>query len=50
MFHYYHDFSEALCAARPIETTRELHPGLMDFRQWLARYAVDVPVPRVAAV
>lgn len=50
MFHYYHDFSDALCAARPIETTRELHPPLMDFRQWLARYAMDIPVPRVAAV
>lgn len=35
MFHYKHDFNETFCAARPVEHTRALHPGLMSFRQWL---------------
>lgn len=45
MFHYKHDFNESFCAARPVERTRMLHPGLMSFRQWLERNVQGLPVP-----
>lgn len=36
MFQYYCDFNEEFRAQRPIARTRELHPGLLSFSQWLA--------------
>lgn len=48
MFHYKHDFNEAFCAARPVDRTRELHPGLMSFRQWLERNVQGLPVTAAA--
>jgi uncharacterized protein YbjT (DUF2867 family) len=48
MFHYKHDFNEAFCAARPVDRTRALHPGLMSFRQWLERNGQRLPVPAAA--
>jgi uncharacterized protein YbjT (DUF2867 family) len=48
MFHYKHDFNEAFCAARPVDRTRALHPGLMNFRQWLERNVQGLPVPVAA--
>lgn len=43
MFHYKHDFNAAFCAARPVAESRALHPGLMNFRQWLARHLSAFP-------
>ena len=48
MFHFYHDFAERFCAARPVEETRKLHPVLQTFRQWLERNVQKVPVPQAA--
>jgi uncharacterized protein YbjT (DUF2867 family) len=45
MFHYKHDFNEAFRAARPVDQARALHPGLMNFRQWLERNVQGLPVP-----
>lgn len=44
MFQYKYDFNAEFCAQRPVEFARQLHPGLMNFEQWLARY-----VQRIAA-
>jgi uncharacterized protein YbjT (DUF2867 family) len=45
MFQYNHDFSEDFCAARPVERTRVLHPGLLTFAAWLERHAQRIAVP-----
>jgi uncharacterized protein YbjT (DUF2867 family) len=45
MFHFNHDFSDEFCASRPVEATRVLHPGLMNFAQWLERNVQHLPVP-----
>jgi uncharacterized protein YbjT (DUF2867 family) len=38
-------------AARPVEDTRALHPGALDFAGWLARHAHRLPIaPRRAAI
>lgn len=39
MFQYKHDFNDMFCAERPVERTRELHPGLQTFEQWLGGVA-----------
>lgn len=39
MFQYKHDFNDAFCAERPVGRTRELHPGLQSFGDWLAGVA-----------
>ena len=44
MFQYKHDFEREFCAARPVEQTRALYPGLQTFRQWLARHAKEIPL------
>lgn len=36
MFQYYCEFNEAFRTQRPVALSRELHPGLLSFRQWLA--------------
>lgn len=38
----------ALREARPVEATRLLHPGLLDFRAWLAINGRRIPVPPVS--
>jgi hypothetical protein len=38
MFQYYCDFNAEFCAQRPMALSRELHPGLLSFSQWLARH------------
>jgi hypothetical protein len=43
MFQYYQDFSEEFLAQRPITLSRELHPGLMGFAQWLALNGSRIP-------
>ena len=35
MYQYMYEFNEAFCAARPVDATRDLHPGVSTFRQWL---------------
>jgi uncharacterized protein YbjT (DUF2867 family) len=43
MFQYYQDFSEEFLAQRPIALSRELHPGLMGFAQWLTLNRSRIP-------
>jgi hypothetical protein len=44
MFQYKHDFEREFRSARPVEQTRALYPGLHTFRQWLAKYAKQIPL------
>lgn len=36
MFQYKHDFEEEFCAARNLEFSRRLNPGLQNFDQWVS--------------
>ncbi|MBX3618594.1 MAG: NmrA/HSCARG family protein [Rhizobacter sp.] len=38
MFQFKHDFNADYCGARSPALTRELHPGVQSFAQWLARH------------
>jgi uncharacterized protein YbjT (DUF2867 family) len=42
MFQVKHDFEREYCAARTVEQTRALYPGVQTFRQWLARHATQI--------
>ncbi len=44
MFQYKHDFERLFCAARPVDQTRALYPGLQTFRKWLARHGKQIPL------
>ncbi|HQQ75903.1 MAG TPA: NmrA/HSCARG family protein [Thermoanaerobaculia bacterium] len=44
MFQFNRDFSDDFCAARSVEFSRKLHPGLQNFEQWLARNAKRIPL------
>jgi uncharacterized protein YbjT (DUF2867 family) len=44
MFQYKRDFNEDYCRVRDPAATRALHPGLLDFRQWLAANKGSIPV------
>jgi len=44
MFAFKHDFNAEFCAARDVAATRELHPGLMRFEDFLRRYAAQLPI------
>ena len=44
MFQFNRDFSDDFCAARSVEFSRSLHPGLQNFEQWLARNAKRIPL------
>ncbi len=44
MFQFKRDFNEAYCAARSVEFSRSLNPGLQTFDQWLARNASRIPL------
>lgn len=44
MFQYKRDFNEDYCRVRDPAATRALHPGLLDFRQWLAANKEGIPV------
>lgn len=46
MFQFKRDFNELFCAARSVETSRELNPRLQDFRAWLTRYGSQIPLPQ----
>jgi len=43
MFQFNHDFSDEFRAARSIEFSRSLNPGLQDFETWLSRNAARIP-------
>ena len=42
MFAFKHDFNDEYCARRNVQATRRLHPGLLDFRSWLALHAAEL--------
>jgi uncharacterized protein YbjT (DUF2867 family) len=44
MFQYKRDFNEEYCAARSLEFSRSLHPGLQTFEQWGVRNAKRIPL------
>jgi uncharacterized protein YbjT (DUF2867 family) len=44
MFQFNRDFSDSFCAARNLDVTRSLHPGVQTFDQWLAQNAGRIPV------
>ena len=44
MFQYYQEFEKELGAVRSVEKSRELHPGLLSFDAWLAKYGHLIPV------
>jgi len=44
MFQFKRDFNEYFCAARSVDQSRSLNPKLMDFQQWLDRYADEIPL------
>jgi uncharacterized protein YbjT (DUF2867 family) len=43
MFQYYRDFSPEFARPRDVAATRALHPSLLDFDGWLAKYAALIP-------
>jgi uncharacterized protein YbjT (DUF2867 family) len=44
MFQFNRDFSDDFCAARSVDFSRSLHPGLQSYEQWLARNAKRIPL------
>ena len=40
MLRYKHDCNETYCTECAVDLTRELHPGLLNFEQWLAENAL----------
>ncbi|HVZ89664.1 MAG TPA: NmrA/HSCARG family protein [Polyangia bacterium] len=44
MFQYYHDFEQPFCAARDVDATRALHPGLLSFARWPGKYGQRIPI------
>lgn len=44
MFQFKHDFNEAFTAARNVDRSRELHPGLLTFAQWVEKYRDRMPL------
>lgn len=43
MFQFNHDFNDDFRAARSVEFSRSLHPGLQDFSTWLGHNAKRIP-------
>jgi len=44
MFQFFRDFSADFTAARSVEKSRKLNPGLQSLRQWLDAHAKEIPV------
>ena len=44
MFQFYRDFNDYFVTARDVDATRELHPGLQSFAQWLSVHRDEIPV------
>jgi uncharacterized protein YbjT (DUF2867 family) len=43
MFQFMHDFSAIVNAQRPVASTRQLHPELLSFGQWLTIHRSHIP-------
>jgi uncharacterized protein YbjT (DUF2867 family) len=43
MFQFLHDFSAIVTAQRPVAATRQLHPELLSFGQWLTVHRSRIP-------
>jgi uncharacterized protein YbjT (DUF2867 family) len=48
MFQYKHDFEDEFRAARPVDATRALHPGLLSFAQWLEKHRGQIRIAPAA--
>jgi uncharacterized protein YbjT (DUF2867 family) len=48
MFQYKHDFEDEFRAARPVDATRALHPGLLSFAQWLEKHRGEIRISPAA--
>jgi len=44
MFQYYQEFEQKLAEVRSVEESRELHPELQSFDEWLALHAHEIPI------
>lgn len=44
MFQIYDEFAEKLNNLRDVKTSRQLNPSLLDFDQWLKKYAKKIPL------
>ncbi len=44
MFQYKHDFEEEFCAARNLEFSRRLNPGLQNFDQWVSAHIRQITI------
>jgi hypothetical protein len=44
MFQFKRDFENAYCASRSLACSRELNPGLLTFRAWLAQNKTRLPI------
>src|SRR5205807_8357452 len=44
MFQFFRDFSDDLCAARSLEFSRGVNPGLQTFRAWLKENLARIPL------
>jgi uncharacterized protein YbjT (DUF2867 family) len=44
MFQFKRDFEKDFCAARSVEATHALNPGLQNFAMWLARHKSRIPI------
>jgi uncharacterized protein YbjT (DUF2867 family) len=47
MFQFYRDFEEVCTKTRDIKFSRELNPELLNFEQWLQKYASKIPLDPV---
>ena len=44
MFQFYDEFEKELNKTRDVGFSKQLNPGLMNFEQWLGKYAGQIPV------
>ena len=50
MFQFNTEFEDMFCAARRVESSRDLDPRLQSFAQWLDQNAKHIPIEKPAAV
>lgn len=44
MFQFKRDFNDMYCAARSLDVSRSLHPGLQSYDEWLSKNAKRIPL------
>ena len=44
MFQFNSDFEDEYCAARDLDASRRLHPGLCSYSEWLGQHAEQIPI------